>query len=309
MEMHQIRYFLALSETLNFTQAAERCNVTQPALTRAIRTLEIELGGDLVRRERTLSHLTELGERMLPLMRQCLESAQAVQTMARSIRKGDTVPLSVAVSQTIALPPITMILRELLRGFPGLQLKLRRGSGSEIAACLKSGELDLAIAGPLDGSWSRLESFPLVDEPFDLIVNWKHHLATKSQAEFGDLVPETLLINTECEMAEILNDRLKAMGVIQRHFHEVASQDDLLALLEANFGIAIIPVGAARSNGLRRVPLTELGLARTVSVYCVAGRRRTPCCATLLNMLRAADWQSEAATDFSWGAVDGGARA
>jgi DNA-binding transcriptional LysR family regulator len=98
MEMHQIRYFLALSETLNFTQAAERCNVTQPTLTRAIRVLEIELGGELLRRERTFSHLTDLGQRMLPLMRQCYESAVAVRTVAHSIRKGETAPLSLAVS-------------------------------------------------------------------------------------------------------------------------------------------------------------------------------------------------------------------
>ena len=52
MEMHQVRYFLAVARTLNFTRAAEECNVAQPSLTRAIRQLEGELGGDLFRRER-----------------------------------------------------------------------------------------------------------------------------------------------------------------------------------------------------------------------------------------------------------------
>jgi len=61
MEMHQVRYFLAVAETLNFTRAAERCNVSQPALTRAIQNLEGEFGGLLFRRERNLTHLTELG--------------------------------------------------------------------------------------------------------------------------------------------------------------------------------------------------------------------------------------------------------
>jgi DNA-binding transcriptional LysR family regulator len=62
MEMHQVRYFLAICETLNFTRAAERCHVSQPALTRAIKKLEEELGGPLFRRERNLTHLTELGQ-------------------------------------------------------------------------------------------------------------------------------------------------------------------------------------------------------------------------------------------------------
>ena len=63
MEMHQVRYFLATVSELNFTKAAERCNVTQPSLTRAIKQLEEELGGDLFRRERPQAQLTELGER------------------------------------------------------------------------------------------------------------------------------------------------------------------------------------------------------------------------------------------------------
>src|SRR5438552_2930921 len=58
MKMHQVRYFLAVARTLNFTRAAEQCNVFQPALTRAIQQLEDELSGKLLRRERNLSHLT-----------------------------------------------------------------------------------------------------------------------------------------------------------------------------------------------------------------------------------------------------------
>ena len=69
MEMHQVRYFLAAVSELNFTKAAEKCNVSQPSLTRAIKQLEGELGGDLFRRERPQAQLTELGERMLPLLR------------------------------------------------------------------------------------------------------------------------------------------------------------------------------------------------------------------------------------------------
>ena len=57
MEMHQVRYFLAVARVLNFTRAADECNVTQPSLTRAIKQLEAELGGDLFRRERPAAEL------------------------------------------------------------------------------------------------------------------------------------------------------------------------------------------------------------------------------------------------------------
>ena len=81
MEMHQVRYFLAVARTLNFTRAAEECNVAQPSLTRAIKLLEGELGGDLFRRERPRAMLTPLGERMYPhsqaMLRQRGERARA----------------------------------------------------------------------------------------------------------------------------------------------------------------------------------------------------------------------------------------
>ena len=68
MELHQVRYFVALARSMNFTRAAEHCNVTQPALTKAIQKLEYELGGPLVFRERQLSQLTDLGKLMLPML-------------------------------------------------------------------------------------------------------------------------------------------------------------------------------------------------------------------------------------------------
>ena len=74
MELHEIRYFLALSKTLNFTKAAEMCNVSQPALTRAIQKMEDELGGLLFSRERSNTHLTELGRMLEPHLTEVLDA-------------------------------------------------------------------------------------------------------------------------------------------------------------------------------------------------------------------------------------------
>ena len=101
MEMHQVRYFLAVARTLNFTRAAEECNVAQPSLTRAIRQLEGELGGDLFRRERPHAQLTELGQRMLPLLKQCYDSAMSARALASAIKKGEVGSLRLALSTTI----------------------------------------------------------------------------------------------------------------------------------------------------------------------------------------------------------------
>lgn len=88
MELHEIRYFLALSKTLNFTKAAEMCNVSQPALTRAIQKMEDELGGLLFSRERNNTHLTELGRMLEPHLTEVLTRTQAAkETASRFLRR------------------------------------------------------------------------------------------------------------------------------------------------------------------------------------------------------------------------------
>src|SRR5919206_1655023 len=125
MEMQQVRYFLAVSRTLNFTRAAEECNVTQPALTRAIKQLEEELGGELIRREGRNSHLSDLGNRMQPLLQQCYDSALGAKQLAAKLKKGEVASLSVAVSWTLDVELLMGAFGEVRRSFPGLQLKIR----------------------------------------------------------------------------------------------------------------------------------------------------------------------------------------
>src|SRR3712207_3741770 len=102
MEMHQVRYFLAVSEELNFTRAAEKCNVAQPSLTRAIKLLEEELGGPLFHRERANTHLSELGRMVRPYFEQIYGQAQEAKRQARDFSKLKRTTLRLGVMCTIA---------------------------------------------------------------------------------------------------------------------------------------------------------------------------------------------------------------
>src|SRR5438093_13502184 len=126
MEMHQVRYFLAAVSELNFTKAADRCNVSQPSLTRAIKQLEGELGGDLFRRERPQAQLTELGERMLPLLKQCYESALGARSLASAIKSGEIGTLRLALSRTVELSTLMSHLAWLSRLFAGRDIQVLR---------------------------------------------------------------------------------------------------------------------------------------------------------------------------------------
>ncbi|RAZ92444.1 LysR family transcriptional regulator [Mesorhizobium hawassense] len=294
MEMQQVRYFLALSNTLNFTRAAEECNVTQPALTRAIKTLEDELGGELLRRERQHSHLTELGRRMLPLLQQCYDAATSAKSLAKAVQSSEVAPLNVTISNSVNIALLVSTFTELFRAYPGVHLKINRGSPGAVIEALKEGQAELAVAGPLGQAWDRLDVWPLFQEGIELAVNADHPLARRNEADvdLSQLAAEPVLSRIYWETSEELWRCLSAKGYTPRTAHEVENDQDLLALLEANVGIGFVSLTSPRSANSRRLKLRDLDVSRIVSVYAVAGRLRSPVATTLLNLLRAADWST-----------------
>jgi DNA-binding transcriptional LysR family regulator len=291
MEMQQVRYFLAVSRTLNFTRAAEECNVTQPALTRAIKQLEDELGGELIRREGRNSHLTDLGNRMRPLLQQCYDSAIAAKQVASKLKKGEVAALSLVVSRTFDLELLTGPLSEVQRSFPALQLTIRRASGSEICELLKNGEVDLAVAGALGEQWERLDAWPMFTESFDIVSN----------ADPISLIVEVFRDQRFLDFAgadegDCPRCELAAAGVAVDDAHRLDSLRDLEALAAAGLGVAVIPASTLRKSRLRRAPC-PFNAERTVTVYGVAGRQRSKEAAALLNLLRATDWEAKLSED------------
>jgi DNA-binding transcriptional LysR family regulator len=145
MEMHQVRYFLAMTRSLNFTRAAEECNVTQPSLTRAIQKLEEEFGGPLFRRERSRTHLTDLGREILPLFETAYEAAQAAKNLAREIGKAQVAPLTLGIANTIENDDLHVLLGEIGAHLPGFELTLQSGSSEEMIGLGLNGALDLFV--------------------------------------------------------------------------------------------------------------------------------------------------------------------
>jgi DNA-binding transcriptional LysR family regulator len=292
MEMHQVRYFLALSNTLNFTRAAEECNVTQPALTRSIKQLEEELGGELIRRERNHSHLTELGRRMLPLLQQCYEAANSAKSLAKAVGGNQIAPLALTISNGVNVELALAALSELFRAYPGIQLRIRRGTPDVVIEALKSGDVEVAIAGTIDEEWDRLDRWPLFKEPIELVVSRNHRLGQTDVEEvsLAELSEEVLVHRVACEYAEELSRCIAAGGISARTSHEVETDHDLLTLLEATDGIGIVSRTSPSSISTRRIRLSDLTLTRTVTAYGVAGRHRSAAATTLINLLRSADW-------------------
>lgn len=291
MEMHQVRYFLAVARVLNFTRAAEECHVAQPSLTRAVKQLEEELGGELFRRERNFTHLTEFGQRMLPFLQQCFDSATAAKSLASSLKSGAVAPLALAISSGVTLSVLVPHLVELTRVFAGLEMRFLRGNPAMVAENLKMGDAEIAIAGPLGETWERLDAWKLFEEPYRLAVGNDHRFASETTIPPAELAKERFLCRTYCESTAELSEFLKSHSVSHDISHKVVNEADLAALLEANLGYALVPQSSVQHCAdVHLLDVDGLTLNRAVSVYAVAGRQRSAAANALIKSLRAADW-------------------
>src|SRR6185437_4797619 len=151
VELHEMRYFLALSKTLNFTRDAEICHVSQPALTRAIQKMEDELGGLLFSRERNNTHLTELGRLLEPHLVEVLaRTEQAKETATRFLRL-EKANLALGVMCTIAPLQFVSFLGRFRADNPGIEVALLESVPDALCDLLLKGELDLALMARPDG--------------------------------------------------------------------------------------------------------------------------------------------------------------
>ena len=101
MEMHQVRYFLAVAKHLNFSRAADECNVAQPSLSRAIQQLEGELGGRLFHREHKFTHLSELGEMVRPHLQTVYTAALQAKQLSQEVKQLEKVPLKLGIMSAL----------------------------------------------------------------------------------------------------------------------------------------------------------------------------------------------------------------
>lgn len=295
MEIQQMRYFLAAARELNFTRAATKCNVTQPSLTRAIGLLEAELGGDLFRRERNLTHLTDLGRRMLPLLAQCIENADQANRLARAIRSSNVVSLSLALRDGIPLEPFVPHLLELAGAFAEFDFTIRRGAPGDLEAELKEGKIDVLLGPMPETVWDRFDHWPLYRCEYSFVFRADHALSRREVIGIEDLRGASLLHRPDCGVSTHLRSHLEAAGITLQPALEFARDDDLVTYLAASQSIAFLPTAASLRGSLVRRDLQGPDCGFDMYATTVSGRQRGPALSLLLNQLRAADWTREAA--------------
>jgi DNA-binding transcriptional LysR family regulator len=292
MELHQVRYFLTVCQTLNFTRASELCHVSQPALSRAIQQLEGELGGELFRRERSHTHMTEFGRSVHPALLQCYEASENAKTIAQSFRKGGKSPFNLALGRSLEMEHVTPVLREVAEAFPNVEISIFRGPPHEIADKMKSGDVEIALVEPLDDGWERFDARKLYNEEFGLLINKSHALSARDELELNDLVNERLLSRPHCSLTAMLVAKLQSLGINDTARHEVPLIDDLAEMVKANLGVGIWPKSRMFKGELRLNDIQGFRMASWINLYTVAGRKHSIGAATFVRLLRSKDWSA-----------------
>lgn len=295
MEIHEIRYFIALSETLNFSRAAERCNVSQPALTRAIRGLEDKLGGGpLIHRERGNTHLTEFGSIMKPYFEHMLEEMNAAKARAQDYKRLSGTTLRVGLMCTIGPTRLIGLFSHFGDENPGIELNLIDGPVPSIEEKLAQGDLDIAIYAKPDNLDERFHALPLFEERFMVAVAPADPLARQNTISIRDLNQRYYLGRASCEFYEHLRRIRLEIGGVEFKRRYVSDRDDWVqSMVMAGLGFTYLPEFAVALPGLVARPLVDPEVRRTVQLVTVRGRPHSPAVGAFVREARHFAWDGK----------------
>ena len=290
MEMHQVRYFLAVADSLNFTRAAEQCHVSQPALTRAVQQLEDEMGGLLLRRERKLTHLTDFGRLIEPHLRQLAADAEAAKTTAKKFLNLQEAQIRLGIMCTVGPARFMGFLASFNHTNPGCDLTLIEGVPNRLSEMLLQGELDLAVMAQPDAFNERLDVLPLYRERFCIAFPTGHRLEQQNQVRVTDVAGETYLRRINCEYRDYLAERLREHGLAARVGFQSEREDWIQMMVAAGFGVCFLPEYSPTIPGVRTQPVSDPEVVREVSLVSMSGRRFSPAVRAFIAAVRAHGW-------------------
>ena len=285
--LRQLRYLVAVSDKLNFTQAAESCFVTQSTLSAGIKELEATLGTRLVERERHSVMMTAVGAEVVARARRLLAEAEDLTEWARNAERPMSGLLRLGVIPTIAPFLLPAVLPEVRSRYPELKLALREDLTANLLARLATGQIDFAlIALPYDTG--NMQVYPLFDEELLLIAPTGRE--ADMPRDIGKLDPEALLLLEEghCLRGHTLGgcrlDEPRVTGM------EATSLFTLAQMVEGGLGMALLPDMTLRSGLLGHMNLvahrfSEPRPRRTIALVARSSNARQECFARLAELI------------------------
>jgi DNA-binding transcriptional LysR family regulator len=292
MELHQVRYFVAVSRLLNFTRAAEQCNVTQPALTKAIQKLELELGGELIHRERQLTQLTDLGKLVLPTLERLVAAADSARSIAREYQRKDSAPLKIGLTPCVSSNLLVAPLAEVARHVPGIQVEIVEEPLHRLQELLFDGDISAALAADANGLPERIDHWDLFEDHFLVLAAKDNPLADMQSVPMSALAEVTWLERTGCDLTRKFWDLIFTDGRSPKISHRSKHESHLQNMVEAGLGIMVASAHTPRLPSLVACPIRDDPMRWTVNLLVIAGRRYTPALDAFIKIARLRDWKA-----------------
>lgn len=248
MEMHQLRYVVAVARTGNFSRAAEQCHVAQPSLSQQIQKLEDELGERLFDRMKREAKLTAHGEIFLRRAVSILDEVEAARREASDSKNVISGTIALGILPTIAPYLLPGVLSAFRAEFPEVEVIAQEETTAQLLKLLLACEIDFAIASqpiPTD----RFGLHELFTEELLLALPPAHRLTRRRTIAASDLEREQLIVMKE---GHCLGDQV--LGFCNRRdvqpkiSFRSAQLETIQALVHAGLGLSLIPAMAAQSS-------------------------------------------------------------
>lgn len=266
IDVRQMRYFVALAETLHFGRAAERLHVSQPPVSRQVAALEKELGVKLIDRHTRQARLTPAGERFRDDARAVLAAVDQACRNARLMDAGELGDLRIGFMMHAAYSSIPPLARRYVAAHPQVNLQLRESLPLDLVQGVIDGEFDAGVGfspGPLRG----LSMWPIHEEALCLAVPAQHPLAAGDVVSVEALADEPL-ITVPMDVAPTLRQAIETCfrraGLTPVVRLEARLQQSIVSLVAESLGIALVPGSLRRLRmpgvvfrDLRDAPVVE----------------------------------------------------
>jgi DNA-binding transcriptional LysR family regulator len=257
VELRHLRYFVVVAEELNLRRAADRLEITQPAVTKQVSGLEEQVGASLFARERNrLTGLTSAGVELLAEARHILEQVEDAIRHVQLVALGRSGRLRIGLTDDAATLRLTSILAAFHARSPNVLVELVELSGREVLSALRANIVDLALASePEPQNADGLAVEELWQESWSVVLPEGHPLCCKEAIVPADLAGEALALVGSSAQKTILA-RLRRLGKKSdwpRVAFRVLNRRTAIMLARAGSAIAIAPSSSVLVAGLRAV--------------------------------------------------------
>jgi LysR family transcriptional regulator, hydrogen peroxide-inducible genes activator len=290
MDLNQIRYYLNLSQSLNFTEAARQSGVSQPSLTRAIQRLEEELGSPLLYRDGKDTRLTALGRDVQVEFMRIQSSLEAVAEIADNSVHGRPRRLAIGVASTIAPMTTAAFWHHVLTQLPMVELQLLPMQPGEAEAEVLSGQYDLCLLADPPKPNTKLVVQPIYRECLQLALAANHPLASKTEVTPAEMSGQPYLDRLHCEFRSRLIKHFMDRNIVMRPRFRSEREDWVQQMVACGAGVCSLPERSIIVDGIVLRRVEGLDLSREVCLVAVSGSGNPREVRQILNMARAFDW-------------------